>query len=195
MDGHHKNLVHDLREHQRAAGGPVSLTQFLRLARRTLGPLRDNRVAWEWITARVLAVHQTMPGEDIPEDIPAARRRSARLISSLWARVIIVPDTEHIQASSHGDETSDPATHGSTENDHPANQNHSGVTFGRDEPLGAQTKHTPSAAITKPEPQGTDPPSQSSDVPTEYSRPGATVLITGGAMIDQMNKLKEISRA
>lgn len=197
MDRHHENFVHDLREHQDAAGGPVTLTQFLRLARPAISVLRDNKVAWEWIAARILAVHQTEAGEHIPQGIPAARRRSARLISSLWARVTVVPDKEHNAANTDDVQTTEQATQDRPETAHSAHVSKIDVAVIAAEPV--TPKRCPPISVPfagiKPEPQATDPPDQSPAGPTDHSRSGINVLITGGHMIDQMSKLKELSRS
>lgn len=104
MDRHHEEFVFVLRECQVEAGGPVSLSQFLRLSESPIRKMRDNRVGWDWIAARVLAVHQTTPETQVPEDIPDARRRSSRLVSSLWSRVAVKPVSQ-IEASSITNQT------------------------------------------------------------------------------------------
>lgn len=87
MDAVHNSLISKLRNAQLQAGGPVSLSQFLRLARPIIRPLRAQRVPWAWLASRILAVHQTSVEAVIPADLSDATDREVKIISTLWLRI------------------------------------------------------------------------------------------------------------
>jgi hypothetical protein len=87
---HHHAFIEALKTSWRAAGGPLSLTGFLRECRPVIAPLLARGVSWAWIGARVLAVYID-PKADVPVDIAPLEARKKTLIQ-LYSRTTLRAD-------------------------------------------------------------------------------------------------------
>lgn len=74
---HHQRLVAALKKHWAEAGGPVSLTGFLKECRPTIAPLLAKNISWGWIGARVKAVFANPSGEVSDELAPLHRGKKS----------------------------------------------------------------------------------------------------------------------
>lgn len=107
---HHHAFIEALKASWRAAGGPLSLTGFLRECRPVIAPLLARGVSWSWIGARVLAVYID-PKADVPVDIAPLEARKKTLIQ-LYSRTTLrakasevvgrvhEPDAQNVQVES-----------------------------------------------------------------------------------------------
>lgn len=82
---HHDQLVRALRAHWRDAGGPLSLTGFLRECRPSIAPLLARGVQWRWIGPRVLAVFEN-PDAEVPPDLEPLAEGKMRSLVELFSR-------------------------------------------------------------------------------------------------------------
>ena len=81
---HHRQFIEKLQKHWRDAGGPLSLTSFLRECRPTIAPLLRKNVSWHWLAPRIEAVFDK-PMSEIEEDLPAIGPRKKTMIE-LYSR-------------------------------------------------------------------------------------------------------------
>lgn len=82
---HHDRLIQALKAHWQDAGGPLSLTAFLKTCRPSIAPLLARGVPWRWIGARVLAVHEN-PDAEISPDLEPLAGGKVRSLVVLYSR-------------------------------------------------------------------------------------------------------------
>jgi hypothetical protein len=82
---HHEALCAKLKLHYAHAGGPISLPVFLDLARPILDELLEKSIRWDWIGARVIAVH-TEPNADPDYDLPLLSPKIVRRLVNAYSR-------------------------------------------------------------------------------------------------------------
>jgi hypothetical protein len=94
---HHRRFVCAIKLHWRNAGGPVSLTSFLKECRPTIAPLLARNIPWEWIGSRLLAVYEK-PYDGVPDE-PAPLGTRKKSLIELYSRTTRHQKTGHAQAA------------------------------------------------------------------------------------------------
>jgi hypothetical protein len=85
MKAHHDDLVHHLKALCVKAGGPISLPALLRLALPKVQFLLGNGVPWNWLGARILAVHRD-PEAEISPDLANLDTETVRTLVAEFSR-------------------------------------------------------------------------------------------------------------
>jgi hypothetical protein len=86
LERHHRELCEALMRIYESAGGPVSVPAFLSLCQPVIAPLLARRVSWNWVGARILAVH-TAPDRFPDPDLPALTKRQVKYLVGAYSRI------------------------------------------------------------------------------------------------------------